>query len=126
MLGDALAVLSLAALAAFILWEGWQRRASASKPLDRSYLERGFVPGAAGYEQALFVAAGVVAAAGVMLFASPPHPPFAGRGALFGSALYGLVGPMGIPTLTLCAAVALLALGLLRRRRRRAAARESS
>lgn len=125
MLLDTLAVISLVALAVFILWEGWQRRRSAAKPLARAELERGYVPGATGHEQALFVAAGVALVAAVALFASPPQPPFEGRRAWLGAAVYGWLGPLGIPAAILVFAAVLFGFGLSRRRTRKATHRES-
>lgn len=125
MLLDTLAVLALVALAAFILWEGWQRRRLAARPLSRAALERGFVPGATGYEQALFVAAGVALVAAVALFASPPQPPFEGRHAWLGAAVYGWRGPLGIPGVVLVFAAILFGFALSRRRTRKATQRES-
>lgn len=125
MLLDTLAVISLVALAVFILWEGWQRRRSAAKPLARAELEGGFVPGATGYEQALFVAAGTTLVVAVTLFANPPQPPFESRRAWLGAAVYGLLGPLGIPAAILVFAAVLLSFGLSRQRTRKATHRES-
>jgi hypothetical protein len=125
MLLDALAVLSLVALAAFILWEGWQRRKGNAMPLDRAAMERGFVPGATAAEHMAFVGAVILAVFAGVLFASPPQPPFAGRGAVFSSLLYGALGPLGIPSATAGTAVACIALALSLRRRRLGRQRES-
>ena len=125
MLLDALAVMSLVALAAFILWEGWQRRRGISKPLGRAAMERGFVPGATAAEQMFFVGAAVLGVFSAMLFVSPPHPPFTGRGAVFSSLVYSMLGPLGIPGATAGAAVACFSLGLSMRRKRLGVQRES-
>lgn len=118
MLVDAISVLLLVVLLVFILWEGWQRRGTKPLVLSRAELERGFVPGASAYESALFVAAGAVLVASLSFFVYPPHPPFAGRGALIGAALFGWFGPLGIPVCTLLLAAALFGLALTRRRSR--------
>jgi hypothetical protein len=125
MLLDALAVMSLVAIAAFIVWEGWQRRRGTSKPLARAAMARGFVPGAVAAEQALFVGAAVLAVFSLMHFVSPPHPPFTGRGAVFSSLVYGVLGPLAIPVAAAGASVACFALGLSMHRRRLVAKRES-
>lgn len=60
-------------------------------------MERGFIPGAIGHETAIFVAAGVSGAFGLVLITEPPHPPFTGRYALVSSLLYDVLGPWGMP-----------------------------
>lgn len=125
MLLDVLAVLTLVALAAFIVWEGWQRMRRASHPLGRATMVRGYVPGAAAAEQMFFIGAAVLAVFSLGLFVSPPHPPFTGRGAAFSYLVYGALGPLAIPVAAAAAAVACFAFGLSMRRRRLGARRES-
>lgn len=124
MLVDAISVLLLVALLVFILWEGWQRRGTKLLVLSRAELERGFVPGASANESALFVAAGAVLVCSISFFVYPPHPPFEGRGALIGAALFGWFGPLGIPVCTLLLAASLFGLALTRRRSREAMRRD--
>jgi hypothetical protein len=59
------------------------------------------------------------------LFANPPQPPFESRRAWLGAAVYGLLGPLGIPAAILVFAAVLLSFGLSRQRTRKATHRES-
>ena len=125
MLLDALPAMLLVALAAFILWEGWRRRRGAPKQLSRAALERGFVPGATATEQMFFVGAAVLLVFSAVLFVSPSHPPFTGRGAVFSSLVYGVLSPIGASVAVAAIGVACFALSLSARRRRLGAQRES-
>ena len=124
MLADSISVLLLIALLVFILWEGWQHRGTKPLVLSRAELEGGFVPGASAYKSALFFAAGAVLVCSISFFVYPPHPPFEGRGALIGAALFGWFGPWGIPVCTLLLAALLCGLALMRRRSREAMRRD--
>jgi hypothetical protein len=99
MTGEIFVFLSLGALAAFMVWEGWRRRRDSKKPLRRSTMEHGFTPGASSRETAAFVAASAAAVFGFVLVAEPPYPPFHGRGALFGFFLFKWFGVWGMPML---------------------------
>lgn len=125
MLLDVLAVLTLVALAAFILWEGWQPRRRASNPLGRATMVRGYVPGTGAAEQVFFIGSVVLVVFSLGLFVSPPHPPFTGQGAAFSYLVYGALGPLAIPVAAAAAAAACFALGISMRRRRLSARRES-
>lgn len=125
MAAELISVLLLTALAAFILWESWQRRKSAHKPIPRAMLERGFAPGADAGETALFVFAGAVLFIAISLFLNPRHPPFSGRGAVLDTAIYAVAGPLGMPVAAFIVATVLFFLGFSRRRRRKAGQRSS-
>lgn len=118
MSGEVFLFIALGGLAAYIVWEGWQRRRTSAKPLERRSMERGFVPGASQRESVLFIAAFVAAAFGFVLLAEPRHPPFAGRGAAVDSLLYALLGSWGVPALCWLLAVVALAAALSLRRKR--------
>jgi len=92
-------ILTLGGLALFILWESWQSRASATRPLDRRLMERGFEPGASNKESVLLMFGGVGICFGFYLFCNPPHPPFTGRWSSFAGFLYTSFGPSAIPSL---------------------------
>lgn len=111
-------ILTLGGLALFILWESWQHRASTTKPLDRTLMEKGFEPGASNKESVLLILGGVGIFFGLYLFDSPPHPPFTGRGSSFYGFLYASFGPLGIPIFILVFSTAALIGGFSVRRQR--------
>jgi hypothetical protein len=118
MVEEVLIFLPLGALALFILWESWQRRASAIKPIDRLAMKPGFEPGQTNRENILFTMAAVGVIASLMLIETPVHPPFTGRSAFFQSLLYTWVGPLGMPAISGTGAfIALMAALSIRRRR---------
>lgn len=118
MVEEVLIILPLGALALFILWESWQRRASAVKPIDRVTMKHGFEPGQTNRENILFTMAAVGGIASLMLIETPVHPPFTGRSAFFQSLLYTWVGPLGMPVISGTGAfIALMAALTIRRRR---------
>lgn len=125
MIAELMTALLLVALAAFILWESWQRRKSAHKPISRAMLERGFVPGATAGETALFVFAGAVLFIAISRLLDPRHPPFSGRGAVLDTAMYAVAGPLGMPVAAFIVATVLFFLGFSRRHRRKAGQRSS-
>jgi hypothetical protein len=87
--------LTLGPLAAFIIWEGIRNRRTSVKPLSRTSMESGFVPGAKNAERVCAIFAVTTAILGVLLIAQPQHPPFSGRGALLSSLLYSWFGVWG-------------------------------
>lgn len=118
MTGETFVVVSLSALAAFILWEGWQRSRTSKTPLPRSAMEQGFHPGASSRELALFVAAVAGFVFGSVLIVDPPYPPFHGRGAVLEKVLFQLFGIWGTPVV--CWVMALIAcVAALKLRRKR-------
>ena len=98
MLEASFLLLTLGPLAAFIIWESYRHRRTSVKPLSRTSMERGFVPGAKTAERVCFIFAVAMAVFVVFLIIQPQHPPFAGRGAFsarfctlgleFGASLY--------------------------------------
>jgi hypothetical protein len=90
-------VLTLGSLAAFILWESFRNRRTSMKPLSRTSMERGFVPGAKNAEHVCSILAVVMVVFGLVLIFQPQHPPFVGRGALLSSLLYSWFGVWGQP-----------------------------
>ena len=97
MLEASFLLLTLGPLAAFIIWESYRHRRTSVKPLSRTSMERGFVPGAKTAERVCFIFAVAMAVFGVFLIIQPQHPPFAGRGAFFSSLLYSWFGVWGQP-----------------------------
>lgn len=111
-------VVTLGGLALFILWESWQRRNSAVKPLARATMEHGFKPGATNKENVVLTLAIVGFILGLYMFNNPPHPPFTGRYSTFSSIFYASFGPLGEPVLILvCSVAAFIATMSMRRQR---------
>ena len=97
MLESSFLFLTLGPLAAFIIWEGFRHRRTSVKPLSRTTIERGFVPGAKSAERVFSIFAVAIAIFGVVLIVQPQHPPFAGKGAFIWSLLYSWLGVWGQP-----------------------------
>jgi len=95
MLEASFLLLTLGPLAAFIIWESYRHRRTSVKPLSRTSMERGFVPGAKTAERVCFIFAVAMAVFVVFLIIQPQHPPFAGRGAVFQLAFVLLVWSLG-------------------------------
>ena len=89
--------LTLGSLAAFILWESFRNRRRSMKPLSRTSMERGFVPGAKNAERVCSILAVVMAVFGLVLIVQPHPPPSGGRGALLNSLLHSWFGVWGQP-----------------------------
>jgi hypothetical protein len=119
MTAEILLMVSLAALAAFILWESWQRSKPADPRLTQAMGKRGFTPGATGPETVLFWAATLAAVVAVHLFVEPAMPPFTGRGSLVMAFLHHVFGPYGPAAAAALTAAATLSAAVWARRRRR-------
>ena len=112
--------LTLGPLAAFIIWESFRNRRNSTsvKPLSRTSMERGFVPGAKTAERVCFIFAVAMAVFVVFLIIQPQHPPFAGRGAFFSSLLYSWFGVWGMPLFCWLLACVLVAAAVAARSKR--------
>ena len=112
--------LTLGPLAAFIIWESFRNRRNSTsvKPLSRTSMERGFVPGARNAEFVCSILAVAIAIFGVVLVVQPQHPPFAGKGALISSLLYSWFGVWGQPLFCWWFACVLIAAAFAARRKR--------
>ena len=110
--------LTLGPFVFFIILEGFRHRHTSVKPLPRTSMERGFVPGAKNAERVLSILAAVIAIFGVFLIFHRQHPPFAGRGAFLISLLYSWFGVWGMPLFFWLLACVLVAAAVAARSKR--------
>jgi len=107
-MGELIGASLLAVLAVYIVWD--------SLSTGRRGYRAGDVPGQAAADLALLVAAAVFAVMGAVVAVQPSHPPFIGRGAFLWSALYGVLGIVGMPLAFWVLALALVGVWFARRR----------
>lgn len=112
-------LVSLSALLAFIVWEGWRSRRSLTK---RVRAPEGFVPGGAAHEVGLFILAAVLLLAGVLTLYSPELGASMRRTFLF-RAVESHLGPLTACALFVGAAIAVLVAGVAARKKRLASVR---
>lgn len=120
MSADLFVLVSLGALLAFILWEGWRSRRGPLAKRVRS--PAGFVPGGAAHELGILVLAVVFLAAGLLTLYSPELGTSMRRTFLF-RMVESVLGPLTGFAMFVGAAIAAFVGGILMRKKRLARSR---
>ena len=115
MSADLFLLVSLGALLAFILWEGWRSRRGPLVKKARS--PAGFVPGGAAHEVGIFVLAAVFLVAGLLTLYSPELGASMRRTLLF-RMVESVLGPLTAFAMFAGAAIAAFVAGILMRKKR--------